>query len=38
MAVEKFDRSRICLTEMRTEDFLGFVFVDSDADALPMGE
>ncbi|MEM1431854.1 MAG: aromatic ring-hydroxylating dioxygenase subunit alpha [Pseudomonadota bacterium] len=33
-----FDRSAICLTEVRTEVFLGFVFVNLDPDAPPMDE
>ncbi|MEM8632984.1 MAG: aromatic ring-hydroxylating dioxygenase subunit alpha [Pseudomonadota bacterium] len=35
-AVPGFDRSEICLTEVRTETFLGFVFVNLDPDAQPM--
>lgn len=34
--VEGFDKSKICLTEVRTEQFLGFIFVNLDADAKPM--
>ncbi|GMG82024.1 aromatic ring-hydroxylating dioxygenase subunit alpha [Paralimibaculum aggregatum] len=36
--VEGFDRSAICLTPLRTEVFLGFLFVNFDADARPMAE
>lgn len=35
---EGFDASEICLTEVRTEDFLGFVFVNLDREAIPMDE
>ncbi|MEM9715502.1 MAG: aromatic ring-hydroxylating dioxygenase subunit alpha [Pseudomonadota bacterium] len=31
-----FDKSTICLNEVRTEEFLGFVFVNLDPDAKPM--
>ena len=34
--VEGFDKSSICLTEVRMELFLGFVFVNLDANAKPM--
>lgn len=34
--VEGVDRTQICLTEVRTEVFLGFVFVNLDPDAAPM--
>lgn len=34
--VPGFDRSEICLTEVRTELFLGFVFVNLDPEATPM--
>ena len=34
--VEGFDKSKICLTEVRTEVFLGFIFVNLDPDAEPM--
>ena len=34
--VEGFDPSAICLSEVRTEEFLGFVFVNLDEDAMPM--
>jgi phenylpropionate dioxygenase-like ring-hydroxylating dioxygenase large terminal subunit len=37
-AVAGFDRSSICLTEVRTEVFLGFVFVNLDPDATPMDD
>ena len=33
-----FDKSKICLTEVRTEDFHGFIFVNLDDDAAPMDE
>ena len=35
-AVEGFDKSNVCLTEVRAEEFLGFVFVNLDPDAAPM--
>ena len=35
-AVEGFDKSTICLTEVRAEEFLGFLFVNLDPDAAPM--
>ncbi len=35
-AVEGFDTSSVCLTEVRTEELLGFVFVNLDPDAAPM--
>ena len=35
-AVEGFDKSKICLTEVRTELFLGFIFVNLDPNAKPM--
>ena len=35
-SVEGFDKSKICLTEVRTELFLGFIFVNLDPDAKPM--
>jgi len=35
-AVEGFDKSGICLTEVRAEEFLGFLFVNLDPDAAPM--
>lgn len=37
-AVEGFDKSSICLTSVRTEIFLGFIFVNLDNDAKPMDE
>ncbi len=37
-AVEGFDKSKICLTEVRSEIFLGFIFVNLDNDAKPMDE
>jgi carnitine monooxygenase subunit len=36
--VEGFDISKICLTEVRTEVFLGFIFVNLDNDAKPMDD
>jgi len=36
--VEGFDKSSICLTSVRTEVFLGFIFVNLDNDAKPMDE
>lgn len=36
--VPGFDRSAICLTEVRTEIFAGFVFINLDPDAKPMAE
>ncbi|MEO0820114.1 MAG: aromatic ring-hydroxylating dioxygenase subunit alpha [Pseudomonadota bacterium] len=33
-----FDRSRVCLTELRVDLFLGFIFVNFDAAAAPMAE
>ncbi len=35
-SVEGFDKSKICLTGVRVEEFLGFVFVNLDPDAVPM--
>lgn len=35
-SVEGFDTSNICLTQVQTEEFLGFVFVNLDPDAKPM--
>ncbi|MEL7126515.1 MAG: Rieske 2Fe-2S domain-containing protein [Pseudomonadota bacterium] len=35
-AVDGFDKSGICLSQVSTEDFLGFVFVNLDPDAEPM--
>ncbi|WP_343080076.1 aromatic ring-hydroxylating dioxygenase subunit alpha [Ostreiculturibacter nitratireducens] len=37
-SVEGLDRNDICLTEVRTEDFHGFLFVNLDDDAAPMDE
>ena len=37
-SVPGFDVSRICLTEIKTEIFLGFIFVNLDANAEPMGK
>lgn len=37
-AVPGFDASKICLTEVRTEIFHGFVFVNLDPDTPPMDE
>ncbi len=37
-ALEGFDRSSVCLTEVRSEAFLGFLFVNLDPDAAPMDE
>jgi phenylpropionate dioxygenase-like ring-hydroxylating dioxygenase large terminal subunit len=36
--VPAFDRSRICLTEVRTEVMAGFIFVNLDRNAPPMAE
>ncbi|NRB05225.1 MAG: aromatic ring-hydroxylating dioxygenase subunit alpha [Rhodobacteraceae bacterium] len=36
--VPGFDVSDVCLTEVRTEDFLGYLFVNLDDDAAPMDE
>lgn len=33
-----FDKSKICLTGVRVEEFCGFVFVNLDPDAAPMSE
>ncbi len=35
-AVPGFDKSKICLTEVKTELFLGFIFVNLDPDAREM--
>jgi len=35
-SVPGFDRSKICLTEVRAELFCGFIFVNLDPDAEPM--
>ena len=37
-AVEGFDKSSICLTSVRTEVFLGFIFVNLENDAKPMDD
>jgi len=37
-AVEGFDKSSVCLTEVRSESFLGFLFVNLDPDAKPMDD
>ncbi|MEM9343290.1 MAG: aromatic ring-hydroxylating dioxygenase subunit alpha [Pseudomonadota bacterium] len=37
-SVEGFDKSGVNLTEVRSEQFLGFVFVNLDPDAAPMDE
>lgn len=37
-AVPGFDRQKICLSEVRAEEFVGFVFVNLDPDAAPMEE
>ncbi len=37
-SVSGFDKSSVCLTEVRVEDFHGFLFVNLDADAAPMDE
>ena len=37
-AVVGFDKSSICLTEVRAEEFLGFLFVNLDPDAKPMDD
>ncbi|MEM6666458.1 MAG: aromatic ring-hydroxylating dioxygenase subunit alpha [Pseudomonadota bacterium] len=37
-SVEGFDRKSICLTSVRTEVFLGFIFVNLDPEAAPMDE
>ena len=37
-AVPGFDRSKICLTSVRTEIFHGFIFVNLDDNAAPMDE
>ncbi|MEM0978255.1 MAG: aromatic ring-hydroxylating dioxygenase subunit alpha [Pseudomonadota bacterium] len=31
-----FDKSKVCLSEVKVEDFLGFLFVNLDPDAKPM--
>lgn len=37
-AVDGFEPSSICLTEVRLEDFLGFLFVNLDIEAKPMDD
>lgn len=37
-SVPGFDTSEICLTEVRAEDFHGFLFVNLDDDAAPMDD
>ncbi|NKC15569.1 MAG: Rieske 2Fe-2S domain-containing protein [Gammaproteobacteria bacterium] len=37
-AVEGFERAMVCLTEVRTEVFANFIFVNLDDDARPMDE
>ena len=37
-SVSGFDRDSICLTPVRVESFLGFLFVNLDPDALPMDD
>ncbi|MFY0309058.1 aromatic ring-hydroxylating dioxygenase subunit alpha [Leisingera sp. D0M16] len=37
-SVPGFDREKICLTEVRTEDFNGFIFVNLDDNAATMDE
>ncbi len=37
-AVSGFHRESICLASVRLEEFLGFVFINLDADALPMDQ
>ena len=37
-AVPGFDRSKVCLTEVRIEDFHGFLFANLDPDAEPMDQ
>ncbi|MGB0694911.1 MAG: aromatic ring-hydroxylating oxygenase subunit alpha [Rhodospirillaceae bacterium] len=37
-SVPGFDKSLVCLTEVRTEVFLGFVFVNLDPNAKPLDE
>lgn len=37
-AVPGFDRSAVCLTEVRTEAFHGFIFVNLDSAAAPMDD
>lgn len=37
-SVPGFDRNKICLTQVRCEDFNGFIFVNLDPDAVAMDE
>ncbi|UWQ17050.1 aromatic ring-hydroxylating dioxygenase subunit alpha [Jannaschia sp. M317] len=37
-SVDGFEKSSVCLTEVRVEELLGFVFVNLDPDAAPMEE
>jgi len=37
-SVPGFDKSAVCLTEVRTELFMGFIFVNLDPEAAPMDE
>ena len=37
-SVEGFDKSKICLTSVPTENFCGFIFVNLDPEARPMDE
>ncbi len=37
-AIEGFDRSTVCLTEVQVEVFHGFIFVNLDPDAAPMDD
>lgn len=37
-AVAGFDKSKICLSSVRLEDFNGFLFVNLDPDAAPMSD
>ena len=36
--LKHFDKSEICLTSVRVEEFCGFVFVNLDPDATPLSE
>ena len=36
--VDGFEEAKICLTKVKTEVFCGFIFVNLDPDAAPMGE
>ncbi len=37
-SVPGFDRAKICLSQVRTEDFHGFIFVNLDNEAAPMDD